>query len=71
MFRPFDILVFSSAIISLLFSVFVYLQGDPSTAIFVGLWVPSILGFGIHIKLLRIVHFVLYKNLDKTRDDND
>jgi hypothetical protein len=62
MFRLFDILVLSAAGLALLFSVFIYMQGDTAMATYVGIWVPSILGFGIHIKLLRIVHFVLYKN---------
>ena len=68
MFRTFDILVLSSAILSLLFSVFLFVQGSKDLALYVGIWVPSILGFGIHIKLLRIVHFVLYKNL---KDDSN
>ena len=69
MFRTFDILILSSAILSLLFSVYLFLTGDKDIALYVGIWVPSILGFGIHIKLLRIVHFVLYKNLRGDSDD--
>jgi hypothetical protein len=42
---------------------YLFIYSDQITALFVGLWVPIILGFGIHIKLVRIVHFVLYKNL--------
>ena len=55
MFRSFDILVLTSAMLSLLFSVYLFIQGDKQTALYVGIWVPSVLGFGIHIKLLRIV----------------
>ena len=64
MFRSFDILVLTSAMLSLLFSVYLFVQGDKDTALYVGIWVPSVLGFGIHIKLVRIVHFVLYKYLN-------
>ena len=74
MFRSFDILVLTSAMLSLLFSVYLFIQGDKQTALYVGIWVPSVLGFGIHIKLLRIVHFVLYKHLNgesnKKGEDN-
>ena len=71
MFRSFDILVLSAAMFSLFFSVYLFIQGDKDTALYVGIWVPSILGFGIHIKLLRIVHFVLYKRLNGHSDKED
>ena len=64
MFRSFDILILCSALLSLFFSVYLFVSGDKDTAVYVGIWVPSILGFGIHIKLLRIVHFVLYKRFN-------
>ena len=69
MFRTFDILVLSAALLALSLSAYLFLYADKTTALYVGLWVPIILGFGIHIKLLRIVHFVLYKNLNA--DDNE
>ena len=71
MFRSFDILVLLSALLSLFFSLYLFIVGDKQTALYVGIWVPSVLGFGIHIKLLRIVHFVLYKYLngDDTKKD--
>ena len=71
MFRSFDILVLSAAMFSLFFSLFLFIEGDKDTALYVGIWVPSILGFGIHIKLLRIVHFVLYKRLNGNTDKED
>ena len=64
MFRLFDVLVLTAAILALGLSAYLFVYADKTTALYVGLWVPIILGFGIHIKLLRIVHFVLYKNLN-------
>ena len=68
MFRTFDVLVLISAILSLTLSVYLFVFSDKYIALYVGIWVPSVLGFGIYVKLLRIVHFVLYKNL---KDDNE
>ncbi len=47
-----DKLLFVAAFLSLIFSEIVYFQGQKMEAIFVGLWVPSILGFGIYLKLI-------------------
>ena len=63
MFRLFDILVLTAATLAFGLAGYLFVYSDQITALFVGLWVPIILGFGIHIKLVRIVHFVLYKNL--------
>jgi hypothetical protein len=30
-----------------------YFKGEATAAIFIGIWVPSILGFGIYLKLLN------------------
>ena len=46
-----DKLLFISAILSLVYSEILYFNGDTNQAIFVGLWVPSILAFGIYLKL--------------------
>ncbi len=72
MFRTFDVLVLISAILSLTLSVYLFVFSDKYIALYVGIWVPSVLGFGIYVKLLRIVHFVLYKNLkDEAMEDVD
>ena len=42
------------AILSLIFSEIMWFQGDKDGAFFIGLWVPSILGFAIYLKLLKI-----------------
>ena len=47
-----DKLLFVAAFLSLIFSKITFLSGNVQEAIFVGIWVPSILGFGIYLKLL-------------------
>lgn len=61
MFKKFtvtDILLFISAMLSLIFSEILYFQGNKADGTFIGLWVPSILAFGIYLKLIN-----------KTKDD--
>ena len=56
MFKKFttaDGLLFIAALVSLIFSESLWFNGNHEHAIFVGLWVPSILGFGIYLKLLK------------------
>lgn len=56
MFKKFSItdkLLFISAFLSLIFSEILYFKGEPEAAIFIGIWVPSILAFGIYLKLLN------------------
>ncbi len=56
MFKNFtttDKLLFISAFLSLIFSEILYFKGEAHAAIFIGIWVPSILGFGIYLKLLN------------------
>jgi hypothetical protein len=38
---------------TLIFSEVMWFQGEKDGAVFVGLWVPSILGFAIYLKLIR------------------
>jgi hypothetical protein len=47
-----DKLLFIAALLSLLFSELLYFQGHKEDGIFIGLWVPSILAFGIYLKLI-------------------
>lgn len=49
-----DKLLFVSAFLSLIFAEITFFSGHKTEAIFVGLWVPSILGFGIYLKLIAI-----------------
>ena len=56
MFKKFttaDKLLFLAALLSLIFSEILYFQGDKEDGTFIGLWVPSILAFGIYLKLLN------------------
>ena len=56
MFKKFtmaDKLLFVAALVSLIFSEALWFNGDREHAIFVGLWVPSILCFGIYLKQLK------------------
>ena len=56
MFKKFTItdkLLFISALLSLVFSEVLYFQGEAQAAIFIGIWVPSILAFGIYLKLIN------------------
>jgi len=54
MFRLSDGLILGSALVSLLFSINLWFgftgTPDKEAAIFVGIWVPSILALGIYVK---------------------
>jgi len=41
------------ALVSLIFSEIMWFRGEKDGALFVGLWVPSILGFAILLKLIK------------------
>ena len=56
MFKKFTIadkFLFVAALLSLIFSEILYFQGNKEDGIFIGLWVPSILAFGIYLKLIN------------------
>ncbi|MGY8964267.1 MAG: hypothetical protein ACKVKW_00850 [Flavobacteriales bacterium] len=48
-----DKLLFIAAILSLVFSEILFFQGAKDDGAFVGIWVPSILAFGIYLKLIN------------------
>lgn len=52
-FTTADKLLFVAALLSLIFSELLYFQGDKEDGTFIGLWVPSILAFGIYLKLIN------------------
>ena len=57
MFNKFTItdkLLFIAAFLSLIYSEVLYFKGEANAAIFIGIWVPSILAFGIYLKLINI-----------------
>jgi hypothetical protein len=45
-----DYFILGSAFLSMLLSIYLYFTTNTEAGIFVGLWVPSLLGFGIYIK---------------------
>lgn len=56
MFKKFtttDKLMFVSAFLSLIFSEILWFSGDKQAGIFIGIWVPSIMGFAIYLKLIN------------------
>lgn len=55
MFKKFtiaDFILMFAAMLSLIFSEILFFQGEKQDASFIGLWVPSILAFGIYLKLI-------------------
>jgi hypothetical protein len=52
-FNIIDILLLISALSSLIFSEILFFSGEKENAIFIGLWVPSILAFGIYLRLIK------------------
>ena len=53
-FTTSDKILFLLAIASLLFSEILFFTGDKEGSQFIGLWVPTILAFGIYLKLIKI-----------------
>jgi hypothetical protein len=48
-----DKLLITSALLSLIYSEILFFNGNSDHAIFIGLWVPSILCFGIYLRLIN------------------
>jgi hypothetical protein len=48
-----DKLLFVSALLSLIYSEVLFFNGEKQDATFMGMWVPSILAFGIYLKLIK------------------
>jgi hypothetical protein len=56
MFKKFTIadkLLFLAALLSLIYSEILFFSGEKQDATFIGIWVPSILAFGIYLKLIK------------------
>ena len=56
MFKNFtlaDKLLFIAASLSLIYSEILFFNGFKQDAQFIGIWVPSILAFGIYLKLIK------------------
>ena len=52
-FTTADKFLFVAALLSLVFSEVLYFKGNKEDGMFIGIWVPSILAFGIYLKLLN------------------
>ncbi len=48
-----DKILFIAAFLSLIFSEILYFQGSKEDGSFIGIWVPTILAFGIYLKLIN------------------
>ncbi len=48
-----DKILFVSALLSLVYSEILFFSGNKDQAIFIGLWVPSILCFGMYLNLVN------------------
>ena len=48
-----DLIMLLSAFLSLIFSEVLWFKGEREAGLFIGLWVPSILGFAILLKLIN------------------
>lgn len=49
-----DLIMLFLALVSLIFAEYSWFTGEKDAALFVGLWVPSILAFAIYLKLIKI-----------------
>ncbi len=52
-FKVYDYIILISAFLSLIFSEWAWFRGEHETGLFVGLWVPSIIGLGVYINLVK------------------
>ncbi|MDR9388351.1 MAG: hypothetical protein RI513_05055 [Balneolaceae bacterium] len=50
--KPSDIFILLASLFSMGISIYYWFSGMKDTGMFIGIWVPSILAFGIYIKLL-------------------
>lgn len=54
MFRKSDFFILAATALSFFLSVYLWFTGDKESGLFVGIWVPSIIGVGIFIKLATL-----------------
>ena len=52
MFTRADLFILAAALLSFLLSVYLWFSGEKEAGKFVGIWVPSVLGLGIYVKLM-------------------
>jgi len=54
-FNPSDYFILSSAVLSLVASVIIWFMGYREEGLFIGMWVPSIVAFGVYFKI-SVIH---------------
>ncbi len=52
MLKVSDFLILAAVAISFIFSVYLWFMVDKLAGVFVGIWVPSIIGIGIYFKVI-------------------
>lgn len=53
MLKRSDYFILAAALVSMILSIFLWFLGNQDAGLFVGIWVPSILGFGAYFKILK------------------
>ena len=52
--RKSDVLILLAAFISLFLSAYLWFTGQQEQGLFTAIWVPSILGFGIYVRVVLV-----------------
>jgi len=53
MLKKSDYFILSAALLSMMLSIALWFSGEQDAGLFVGIWVPSILGFGAYFKIIK------------------
>ncbi len=48
-----DYYILAAALVAMVLSIWIWFSGDQDTGLFIGIWVPSIIGFGIYLNVLK------------------
>ncbi len=48
-----DYYILAAALAALVLSVWLWFSGDQEAGLYIGLWVPSVIGFGIYLNILK------------------
>lgn len=53
MLKKSDYFILAAALVSMILSISLWFTVDQDAGLFVGIWVPSILGFGAYFKIIK------------------
>ena len=53
MLKKSDYYILTAAIVSMILSIYLWFSGEQEAGLYVGIWVPSILGFGAYFKIIK------------------